>query len=163
MLHRNNIQYTEFRHRGILRQFIFCSQIILPISPRRTIYRARPMGGDWWGKTNKRDKERKRKRERKRENVHVCMYICEIERKGGIKGEDREKRWREVMVGGRVILLLMCVTRSTRPRTHHHRDNRVGGSRRRDAGWFGARSTGGSQQKPPLNDPAPSCTTIKSS
>lgn len=50
MLHGNNIQYTEFRHRGILRQFIFCSQIILPISPRRTIYRARPLGGDWWGR-----------------------------------------------------------------------------------------------------------------
>lgn len=45
------------------------------------------------------------------------------------------------MVRGRVILLLMCVTRSTRPRTHHHRDNGVGGSRRRDAGWFGVQST----------------------
>lgn len=109
------------------------------------------------------------KRDREKESVcmRVCMRVCacayEGEReKGRNEREDREKRWREVMVG-RVILLLMCVTRSTRPRTHHHRDNGVGGSRRRDAGWFGARSTGGSQQKPPLNDPAPSCTTIKSS
>lgn len=84
-----NIQYTEFRHRGILRQFIFCSQIILPISSRRTIYRARPVGGDWWGKTNERDKERKRVRVYVRGCVHTYVYVCERERER--KGRIKEK------------------------------------------------------------------------
>jgi len=52
--------------------------------------------------------------------------------RGTKKKRERERerrRQREPMVGGRVILSLMCVTRSTRPRTHHHRDNGVGGPR----------------------------------
>jgi len=84
----------------------------------------RYIGRDRWEEIVVRQNEQERK-ERKRER--------ERERGGG----DRGKWWREVKVGGRVILLLMCVTRSTRPRTHHHRDNGVGGSRRRDAGWSG--------------------------
>lgn len=87
----------RFRHRTIPRQFVFCSQIILPISRHRR---------------RKRERQREGKKKRNRKGA-AARGSCR-------DGQDKETLER------RVILPLMCVTRSTRPRTHHRRDNGVG-------------------------------------